>query len=182
MPLPSKVARHYAVEVVGDDRGTSAVAVRFKRSRRHAEADEASGSCVLRTSRTGWGAEAILRARWRLSEIEATLRSLKSELGLRPVFHQLDRRIGSHLLIAALACHPAHLVRTRLKAQGIHSGWTSIRERMRSWVRITTTLRRTDGVPVASRQDSNPGAEQALISRAAGVEPGLRRSRCALDA
>ena len=177
----SKVARHYAVEVVGDDRGVNAVAVRFKRGRRHAEADEASGSCVLRTSRTGWGAEAILRAYWRLSEIEATFRSLKSELGLRPVFHQLDRRIGSHLLIAALAYHPAHLVRTRLKAQGIHSGWTSIRERMRSWVRITTTMRRTDGVLVASRQDSNPGAEQALISRAAGVEPGLRRSRCALD-
>ncbi|MDE0531974.1 MAG: hypothetical protein OXI01_11090, partial [Albidovulum sp.] len=143
----SKVARHYAVEVIGDDRG----------------------------------AEAILRARWRLSEIEAAFRSLKSELGPGPVFHQLDRRIGSHLLIAALACHPAHLVRTRLKAQGIHSGWTSIRERMRSWVRITTTLRRTDGVPVASRQDSNPGAEQALISRAAGVEPGIRRSRCSLD-
>ncbi|MDE0534621.1 MAG: hypothetical protein OXI01_24700, partial [Albidovulum sp.] len=66
----SKVARHYSVEVVGDDRG--------------ADADEASGSCVLRTSRTGWGAEAILRARWRLSEIEATFRSLKSELGSGP--------------------------------------------------------------------------------------------------
>ncbi|MDE0110797.1 MAG: hypothetical protein OXN84_00695, partial [Albidovulum sp.] len=68
-----------------------------------------------------------------------------------------------------------------LKAQGIHSGWASIRERICSWVRIATTLRRTEGVPVASRQDSNPGAEQALISRAAGVEPGLRRSRFALD-
>ncbi|MDE0306937.1 MAG: hypothetical protein OXI87_18955 [Albidovulum sp.] len=52
---------------------------------------------------------------------------------------------------------------------------------MRSWVRTAATLRRTDGILVASRQDSNPGAEQALISRAAGVEPGLRRSRCALD-
>ncbi|MDE0112745.1 MAG: hypothetical protein OXN84_10730, partial [Albidovulum sp.] len=101
----SKVARHYSVEVVGDDRGADAVAVRFKRSRRRAEADEASGSCVLRTSRTGWGAEAILRARWRLSEIEATFRSLKSELGPGRVFRRLDRRIGSHLLIAALACH-----------------------------------------------------------------------------
>ena len=48
----SKVARRYAVEVVGDDRGANdAVAVRFKRSR--------------------WHAEAILRAHWRLSEIEA---------------------------------------------------------------------------------------------------------------
>ncbi|MDE0303519.1 MAG: hypothetical protein OXI87_01340 [Albidovulum sp.] len=106
---------------------------------------------------------------------------MKSELGPGPVFRRLDRRIGSHLPIAALAYHPAHLARTRLKAQGIHSGWTSIRERMRGWVRIDTTLRRTNGVPVASRQDSNPGAEQALISRAAGVEPGLRRSRCPLD-
>ena len=77
--------------------------------------------------------------------------SLKSELGPGPVFHRLDRRIGSQLLIAALPCHPAHLVGTRLKAQGIHSGRALIRERMRSRIRIIATLRRTDGIPVASR-------------------------------
>ncbi|MDE0531158.1 MAG: hypothetical protein OXI01_06875 [Albidovulum sp.] len=113
--------------------------------------------------------------------MEATFRSLKSELVPGPVFHQLDSRIGSHLPVAALAYHPAHLVRTRLKAQGLHLSWASIRESMRSWVRITATLRRTDGILVASRQDSNPGAEQDPVSRAAGVETGLRRSRCVLN-
>ncbi|MDE0533208.1 MAG: hypothetical protein OXI01_17405 [Albidovulum sp.] len=135
----------------------------------------------MRTSRTGRGDEEILRARWRLAEIEATLRSLKSELGAGPVFHRPDRRIGSHLPVAVLAYHPAHPVRTPLKAQGIHSGRASFRECMLSRVGVAKTLRRTDGVHVASRQDSNSGAEQALISQVAGIEPGLRRSSCALD-
>ncbi|MDE0305330.1 MAG: hypothetical protein OXI87_10685 [Albidovulum sp.] len=82
-----------------------------------------------------------------------------------PVFHRLDRRIGFNLLMALLAYRSAHLVRTGLKTQGIHSGWASIREHKRSWVRITTMLRRTDGVLVASRQDSNPGAQSTESSK-----------------
>ena len=173
----SRVARQYSIDVEGDGKGANAVAVRFRRNRLHAEADEFSGSYLLRTAKSNWDDEAVLRSYWRLSEIEATFRSLKSELGLRPVFHQLDKRIRSHLLIAALAFHPAHLIRTRLKSQGINLSWASVRERMRSWIRITTTLRKTDGALLVIRQDSNPGAEQASISRAAGVEPGLHRKR-----
>ena len=167
----------HSIDVEGDGKGANAVAVRFRRNRLHAEADEFSGSYLLRTAKSNWDDEAVLRSYWRLSEIEATFRSLKSELGLRPVFHQLDKRIRSHLLIAALAFHPAHLIRTRLKSRGINPGWASVRERMRSWIRITTTLRKTDGALVVIRQDSNPGAEQASISRVAGVEPGLHRKR-----
>ena len=177
----SKAARHYSIEVDGDEKGRNAVAVRFRRNHLHAEADEFSGSYLLRTTRKDWDCEAILRTYWKLSEIEATFRSLKSELGLRPVYHLLDKRIRSHLLIAALAYHPAHLIRTRLKSEGINLSWASVRERMCSWIRITTTLRRTDGKLILNRQDTNAGTEQAHIARAAGIEPGLHRKRSEPD-
>ena len=57
---------------------------------------------VLRTSHTEWNVEETVRSYWRLTELEATFQSLKSELGLRPVWHQLSKRIEGHLLSVIL--------------------------------------------------------------------------------
>ena len=51
---------------------------------------------------------------------------MKSTLGLRPVWHRLDRRILGHRFIAVLAYHAVHLIRMRLKARGVHLSWASI--------------------------------------------------------
>ena len=154
--------------------------MRFKRRPRYDEADEGAGAYVLRTSHVDWDIETVLRTYWRITDIEATFRSLKSELGLRPIWHQLDRRIAAHLLIAVLAYHAVHLIRTRLAARDIHKCWASIRESMRTWVRITTRLRQTDGTLIVNRQDTRPAAEVAAISSAAGVEPAIHRTRTRL--
>ena len=84
--------------------------------------------------------ERVLRTYWTLTEVESTFRELKSTLGLRPIWHRLDRRISGHLFIAVLAYHGVHLIRMRLKARGVHLSWASIRNRLANWVRITTTL------------------------------------------
>ena len=38
-----------------------------------------------------------------LTQIEAAFKALKSELGLRPIYHQLEHRVEAHILIAFLA-------------------------------------------------------------------------------
>ena len=38
-----------------------------------------------------------------LTQIESVFRSLKSELGIRPIYHQLEHRADAHVLIAFLA-------------------------------------------------------------------------------
>ena len=176
----SAVARHYEVTVEKADTGPNATAIRFKRRPQYDEADEGAGAYVLRTSHVDWDIETVLRTYWRITDIEATFRSLKSELGLRPIWHQLDRRIAAHLLIAVLAYHAVHLIRTRLAARGIHKCWASIRESMRTWVRITTRLRQTDGTLIVNRQDTRPAAEVAAISSAAGVHPAIHPTRTRL--
>ena len=176
----SAVARHYEITVEKAKTGPNATAVRFKRRPQYDEADEGAGAYVLRTSHIDWDIETVLRTYWRITDIEATFRSLKSELGLRPIWHQLDRRIAAHLLIAVLAYHAVHLIRTRLAARDIHKCWASIRESMRTWVRITTRLRQSDGTLIVNRQDTRPAAEVAAISSAAGVDPAIHRTRTRL--
>jgi transposase len=55
-----------------------------------------------------------------LTDLEAVFRSLKSELGMRPVYHQKTHRVEGHIFITLLAYNLVHQVRCRLKAQGIH--------------------------------------------------------------
>ena len=132
---------------------------------------------LLRTSHADWDAERVLRTDWTLTEVEATFRELKSSLGLRPIYQSLDRRVSAHLFIAVLAYHALHLIRTRLRAQGIRLSWQSIREELRGWTRVTTTVRTTDGTLITNRQDARPRPEAARIAKAAGLQPRLYRRR-----
>ncbi len=170
----SKVAGHYEVQVSPGEAGKAA-AVTFTRKPSHALADETAGAYVLRTSHADWDAERVLRAYWELTEVESTFRSLKSDLGLRPVFHRLDRRVSAHLFVAVLAYHGVHLIRTRLQAHGLHLSWKSIRDRLQNWVRLTTTLQEQGGKLLAIRQDVRPEPEAWQIARAAGLTPRIHR-------
>ena len=170
------VSPQYEVEVTRGE-GPNATAVVWTRTKRHAARDAGVGSYLLRSSRTDWATERIVRTYWRLTEIEATFRSLKTELGLRPIWHVNRSRIAAHLFLAVLAYHGVHLIRTRLKARDIPLSWEAIRTRLRPWVRLTTTIRETNGRLIVNRQDVRPPAHLVQIARAVGVEPHPHRRR-----
>ena len=111
-----------------------------------------------------------MRTYWRLTEIEATFRSLKTELGLRPIWHVKHSRIAAHLFLAVLAYHGVHLIRTRLKARDIPCRGRDPHPAT-ALVRMTTTIRETNGRLIVNRQDVRPPAQVAQIARAVGVEP-----------
>ena len=171
----SGVASQYKIRI--ERTGDTATAVRFKRQDKAELADAAAGSCVLRTSHTDWDAEKILRTYWRLTDLENTFRQLKSELGLRPIWHSTDARISAHLFITVLAYHAVHLIRTGLQNNDINLRRDSIRNRMASWERITTTQQTPTGQQVVVRQDARPSDEAATIARHVNVHVGAYRQR-----
>ena len=66
-------------------------------------AQQRDGHYLLRSNLTGED-PAVLWTRYvQLTQIESVFRSLKSELGLRPIYHQLEHRADAHVLIAFLA-------------------------------------------------------------------------------
>jgi transposase len=61
------------------------------------------GHYLLRSNLTA-GEPSVLWTRYvQLTQIEAVFRSLKSELGIRPIHHQLEHRVDAHILIAFVA-------------------------------------------------------------------------------
>jgi transposase len=66
-------------------------------------AQQRDGHYLLRSNLTGEDAAVLWTRYVQLTQIESVFRSLKSELGIRPIYHQLEHRADAHVLIAFLA-------------------------------------------------------------------------------
>ena len=88
-----------------------------------------------------------------------------------------ENRSRAHLFITVLAYHAVHLIRTRLRNNDINLRWDSIRNRMDSWRRVTTTQQTPTGQQVVVRQDARPSDEAATIARYVNVHVGAYRQR-----
>ena len=69
---------------------------------RRAWRDAREGAYLMRTNLVGQTVEQLWTTYIQLTEAEAAFRALKSELAVRPVFHQLKWRAKAHLLVAFL--------------------------------------------------------------------------------
>jgi hypothetical protein len=91
-----------------------------------------------------------------LTQLEDAFRSLKSELLLRPVFHQKEHRSNAHIFITLLAYYLLHSIRSCLKQQGIHMSWQQLRDRMSTHCRLTNRFKTKAGYTLFIRNCSEP--------------------------
>ena len=80
--------------------------------------DKASGVYCLRTSRNDLNEQHMYTM---LTDIEDAFRCMKSELGLRPLYHHIERRCDGHIFITLLAYHVLHTIRFKLREKGSDS-------------------------------------------------------------
>src|SRR5215216_3863427 len=90
---------------------------------------------------------AVLWTRYvQLTQIEAVFRSLKSELGIRPIFHRLEHRVDAHILIAFLAYSLQITLRHRLMIHAPGLTPTAVMEKLASiQMMIDVWVPTTDG-------------------------------------
>jgi len=163
----ARAAQHYSIEVDKDEQGINATDLRFTRTNHGAI--EYAGVYCLRTNLKDWDDELLWRTYIMLTDIEAAFRSMKSELGMRPVYHRTTERVEGHLWITLLAYHLVHSIRIRLKDQGIHDSWETLRRTMRGHKRVTTTMRTRLGDTLHIRKAARPEAWQQTIYKALGL-------------
>jgi len=66
-------------------------------------AQQRDGHYLLRSNLTDEDPAVLWTRHIQLTQIEGVFRSLKSELGMRPIYHHLEQRADAHVLIAFLA-------------------------------------------------------------------------------
>lgn len=175
----ARVARHYEITVTPDDEGAKALAISW--TLRAAEGSMMShpGVYCLRSNILDLDAETLWHTYVTLTDVEAVFRSLKSELGLRPIFHHTQRRADGHLFISVIAYQAVQLLRTRMNRAGASDSWTSIRHALRSLQRTTTTFTRRDGRTLHVRKTALADDQQAVIYHAMGITappPNVRKT------
>ncbi len=135
-----KASKLYDVEVVpeaGVHKDIKATAVLWNKRDKYKEISKFDGCYVLRTDRLDLSDKEIWETYIMLTRIEGAFRSMKSHLGLRPIFHQNEKSANAHLFISVLAYHILHSIEYKLRQHGENRSWASIRESLSTHQRLT---------------------------------------------
>jgi len=165
------VSQHYTVNLVTDDSGKTVTALTWEKTQIAGTMATHPGVYCLRSNEMTWDEERLWRTYTMLTDLESVFRSLKSELGLRPVFHQKEDRSDGHLFITVLAYQCVQLLRTQLKKAGIDASWSTLRKTLSVQRRITTSLRRRDGRTVHVRKSTVAEPDLMKIYQALNINP-----------
>ena len=165
------VAQHYKIDLIADDSGNKAVALNWEKQPVNGTMQTHPGVYCLRSNETDWDEETLWRTYMMLTDLEAVFRSLKSELGLRPIFHHKQIRADGHLFITVLAYQLVQLIRRRLNKGDELACWHTLRQTLAGQQRVTASFRRPDGRALHVRKATQAEPDQRAIYDALGIDP-----------
>jgi len=121
------------------------------------------GMYLLRTNITETAPEVIWQRYVLLTQVEAAFKSLKSDLAVRPVYHQLEHRVEAHIFVAFLAY--CLMVTLRQKLRTCAGGLTAqdVLDKFGAVVMIDVRIPTTDGRILEMRRYSQPELEHRMI-------------------
>ncbi len=172
----ARAAQHYEITVATDPEGKCVTAITWVKNIKPGSAAAHPGVYCLRTTLADQDNATLWRTYIMLTELESVFRSLKTDLGLRPVFHQVDRRVEGHLFISVLAYHFVHTLRLQLKAHGVNDSWNTLRQTLATQRRVTVTLQRRDGRTVHVRKATRPKPRHQTLGNILKLEPNPGRT------
>jgi transposase len=165
------VSQHYTVNLTPDAEGLKALSLSFEKTLVSGTMATHPGVYCLRSNELDWSEARLWQTYTMLTDLESVFKSLKSELGLRPVFHSKELRVDGHLFITVLAYQCVQVLRTKLKAVGINESWTGLRQTLERQQRVTASLRRLDGCTVHVRKATVAEPDALAIYKALGIDP-----------
>ena len=135
------------------------------------QAEQGFGTYFLRTNvatldeRTTWEYYNLIR------EIETSNRQLKTDLELRPIYHQTDDNSDAHLFFGLLSYWIVNTLRHKLKLQGITHYWTELKRILSTQKAITTKAENALGEQIELRICSDPTDAASELYRILGYNP-----------
>jgi transposase len=127
------------------------------------EAELRDGHYLLRTNLVAEDPAVLWDRYVQLTQIEAAFKCLKSDLGIRPIHHQLEHRVDAHILVAFLAyCLTVTLKhRLRMHAPGLTP--RAVLEKLAGIQMLDVSFPTTDGRRLVMPRYTEPDPEQALL-------------------
>lgn len=106
----TKVSPHFDINVQAKEEQVTQLSWTYQKPK-----NKQAGTYVIRSSKKVNDPKAAWEKYHQLTTVEQVNKTCKSDLNIRPIFHQKDKNIKAHLLITALACNIVTFVRNTLQ-------------------------------------------------------------------
>ena len=166
-----RAAARYVIEFVTDPTGPAGVRLEW---RAQPEWDDwarwSEGCYVLRTNVTDWSPDDLWRTYIQLTDAEAAFRIQKSELGIRPVWHQRADRVQAHILVCFLAYVLWKTLEQWQRRAGLGQSPRTILDELKRIQSTDVVLPTEDGRELRLRCIVRPDAAQAALLDRLGLD------------
>jgi transposase len=98
-----------------------------------------------------------------IREIESSIRCLKSDLDLRPIFHKTDDASKAHIHLGLIAYWIVNTIRYQLKDKGVTSDWRELVRVMNTQKCVSTSMDNDKGQRISLRCCSKPEPKVAML-------------------
>jgi transposase len=160
----ARVARLYDIRLTGTG---SARRLHWQlRPERYAWHEARAGAYLLRTNLTATDPATLWTRYVQLTEVEAAFRALKSELAIRPIWHQKASRVQAHILVAFLGYALWVTLKHTLRAAGAGLSPAQTLHQCRGIKSGDILLETIDGRTLRFRRVSRPDAAQHRLLHA----------------
>jgi transposase len=169
----ARAAKAFKIDLVKDAKRASGLRLSWSRVKEWEHWAALSEGCyLLRTNITDKSPEELWRTYIQLTDVEDAFRTQKTELNIRPIWHQLERRVQAHILFSFLAYALWKTLQTWMERSGLGRGARIVIEEFARIKATDVILPTTAGREVRLCCVTQPDAAQrALIDRLGLVLP-----------
>ena len=179
----ASIAQYYDVEIECNETQKRATDLRWTKKATREQRSVLTGCYVIEASHVhaDLSAKEIWGLYMTLRRVEDAFRSLKTDLGIRPVYHQTAKRTEAHLWISVLAYHLLAVIERQLREASDTRRWSSIRGALSTHQRMTVLVTDEKDRVHHIRISGRPEAVHREIYRKLRMTDPLRREHRMVD-
>jgi transposase len=133
-----------------------------KNEERYRRAMDTGGSYILRTNWSETDPKTLWNTYIQLTEVEDSFRTMKHDLGMRPVFHQKQHRTQAHILVCFLSLALWRTLQQWMIASGLGSAPRKLIEEIRE-IKSLDVVMPTRDKPIRLRMVATPSKELKIL-------------------
>jgi len=164
----SRAAGLFEVDIAEGPDGRATIAWRKKEAWRD-WAELSEGCYLLRSNVRDWTPEELWRAYIQLTEAEAAFRIAKSDLRIRPIWHQREDRVRAHILVCFLAYVLWKTLFEMVRAAGLGDEPRRVLDELSKISLVDVVLPTKSRVDIRRRCVTHPTDHQAILLQRMGL-------------
>lgn len=165
-----RAAAFVQISLPAKDEAVTRETFRFKLDReKFDKAELRDGHYLLRSNVTGGNPAELWERYVQLTEIESVFKTLKSDLAIRPIHHQLEHRVDAHIFIAFLAYCVMVTLKKRLQVHAPGLTPKAVLEKMAAIQMLDVWLPTTDGRTLIMSRYTQPETDLLVLLKKLGL-------------